>query len=143
MMAGHRLATAPAHALIVDDEPVVRLILTHLLTTRLRCRATAVSSGDEALPVLDTDRPDLLVVDDTLPGMNGLDVAREARRRLPTLPLVLIPAILDQQDIRQLRQEGLIYASVRKPFDAERLLEMLDVTLAKWPRDRRFPHATE
>ena len=66
--------------LIVDDEPVVRELIAAHLSTDGNFSA-GVSTGEEALTLLDHDSFDLVILDVRLPGMSGFDICRQIRAR--------------------------------------------------------------
>src|SRR2546428_11112919 len=75
--------------LIVDDEPQVAEVLARSLT-REGHKASVAHSGEEALRRLGREEPDALFLDVSMPGMDGLDVLAEVKRRRPSLPVVVI-----------------------------------------------------
>jgi DNA-binding NarL/FixJ family response regulator len=76
---------------LADDHPIVLDGLTQLFSVEPDCEVVArASSGVEALQAVRKHRPDILVLDIRMPGMNGLDVIRELNREgLPTKIVVL------------------------------------------------------
>ena len=75
--------------LLVEDEPLIRLATVDQLE-ELGHTVIDAATADEALRVLDDrDDFDVLLTDVGLPGMNGRDLAVEARRRLPSLRIVI------------------------------------------------------
>lgn len=71
---------APSRVLVVDDDERIRTMLTWQLEAEgfaVRCAA----DGDDALDHIDRERPDLVVLDLSLPGTGGLDVLRRVRRQ--------------------------------------------------------------
>jgi PAS domain S-box-containing protein len=82
-------APRAATILLVDDEELVRLGTADLLSD-LGYRVVQAASGSEALRLLRDDRFDILVTDHLMPGMNGVELAREARALSPGLPVLLI-----------------------------------------------------
>jgi PAS domain S-box-containing protein len=76
--------------LLVDDEPDVRAVEARAME-HLGYRAMALPSGEAALAELQRRGPDvaLLITDLTMPGMTGLELAKEARALRPDLPVVL------------------------------------------------------
>lgn len=93
------------NVLIVDDHAVVRRGLRQILEEELDTALCAeASNADEALRLLCAQPWDVVVLDITLPDRSGLDVLREARRRFPLLPvLVLSMHPEDQYAIRVLK----------------------------------------
>ena len=72
---------------------------------------------------------DLLVTDQTMPHMTGLQLAARARALRPTLPVVLVSGNAGGFDPQELARCG-VHALLRKPIDAERLRTVLREALA-------------
>lgn len=114
--------TMSAHILVVDDEPdISALVAYHLAREAYRVRTAA--SGPEALRAAALERPDLIVLDLMLPGMPGLAVLEELRRRPETqdVPVILLTARREEQD----RIAGLKLGAddyVAKPFSPQELV---------------------
>jgi CheY-like chemotaxis protein len=81
----------PARILVVEDEAEVCELLWKVLTRAGHDVVTA-ASGEAGLEVLSLGPVACLVVDKRLPGLGGLEVMAEARRRQPGLPVVLVTA---------------------------------------------------
>jgi two-component system, cell cycle sensor histidine kinase and response regulator CckA len=77
--------------LVVDDEEAVRIVVSRVLS-RLGFTAELASDADEALSLYSSDptRFVLALVDVRLPGVNGIDIAREFRQVRPELPVILM-----------------------------------------------------
>lgn len=80
--------------LCVDDDPSILRIRKFILEAQ-GYRVAVAKSGAEALLLFEAVRPDLVVLDYAMPGMNGDAVAVEIRHRQPSVPLVLLTAYLD------------------------------------------------
>src|SRR5207249_10024498 len=102
--------------LIVDDEPQVAEILAKSLG-REGHQATIATSGEQALSLVGTYDPDALFLDVSMPGMNGLDVLAEVRRRRPSLPVVVITGHATPDEVAQVKKIG--RASCRERVEAE------------------------
>ena len=91
--------------LIADDHTVVRQGLKQILSDDPQLSVVGeAADGNEVLTALETLSVDVLVLDITMPGRNGLDVLKEVKRKRPTLPvLVLSMHPEDQFAIRILR----------------------------------------
>jgi DNA-binding response OmpR family regulator len=74
--------------LVIDDEPAMVGAVAALVGSEGH-RVTAAYDGQEALRHYDADRPDLVIVDLAMPGMDGLSVCSEIRRRGPT-PIIIL-----------------------------------------------------
>lgn len=75
--------------LIADDERAVREMLARALALA-DCDVQTVGDGLKGLEALRSGKYDLLITDLSMPGINGLEVVREARRLYPHLPVVII-----------------------------------------------------
>ncbi len=88
-----------ATILVVDDEALQRALLTDVLESE-GYAVTAVESARAALEVLASTRPDLLLVDVMMPGMDGIELCRRLKGGEGTrlIPLVLVTALRASQD---------------------------------------------
>ena len=75
--------------LIVDDSPLIRHTLRALLEQTGNVVCGEAENGMEAVQKAQELRPDLIVLDLTMPVMNGLQAARKLKEVLPSVPLVL------------------------------------------------------
>jgi CheY-like chemotaxis protein len=86
-------------ALLVDDEDLVRMSTAHMLMD-LGYEVVEASSAEEALKAVgDGVRPDILVTDHLMPGMNGVELARSLRSRQPKLPVLIISGYAEAEGI--------------------------------------------
>lgn len=92
--------------LIVDDQEDIRLILQILLEDQ-GWDTEQASSGEHALARTDLGaRFDALVVDYKMPGLDGMELAREVRERGFTRPIIVCSAYLDPEVEREARSLG-------------------------------------
>jgi two-component system phosphate regulon response regulator PhoB len=123
-----------AHILVVDDEPdIAALVAYHLARASYRVRT--VPNGTEALRAIETQTPDLIVLDLMLPGVSGLEVLRELRRRPEpeAVPVILLTAKREERD----RIEGLALGAddyISKPFSAQELVLRVGAVLRRHSR---------
>ena len=91
--------TDPAKILVVDDTVNNVKLLRDLLAVKGYAVVTA-SSGPEALEQIDKERPDLVLLDVMMPGMNGYEVCRKIRDGAETsiLPVVMVTALDPAQE---------------------------------------------
>jgi CheY-like chemotaxis protein len=73
--------------LMVDDDPHIRLITQMSLEGLTKWQVQLAGSGNEALRLLEEERPDLVLLDMSMPGMDGTSVFTEMKRRLGTKTL--------------------------------------------------------
>jgi len=124
--SGQKQVAEPKRVLIVEDEPAVRRLLSDLFTTE-GYLVTEVSDGNLGLKRLDAFRPDVVILDLMMPGMNGWTFAEECRRTDDhhDLPIIAISAMFDLQSaVVQLRDLG-VRACLAKPFDVDALLALV------------------
>lgn len=84
--------------LLVDDEDLIRTTTAQMLDD-LGYSVLEASSAQEAMAHLDTPALVLLVTDHLMPGMTGTELAREARARRPSLPVLVISGYADVEDV--------------------------------------------
>ncbi|MGZ6123494.1 MAG: response regulator [Myxococcales bacterium] len=109
--------TAPEHrtVLVVDDEEHVRDALTRLLAGA-GYLALAAEDAKTALRIL-ADRPvQLLISDNHMPGMSGIELLKEARRRHPHMLRIMLTADKDPDLAVRSINEGEVYRFLRKPW---------------------------
>lgn len=95
-MLTKRLTSTTAQILIVDDHPLVRRGLAELIASEPDLEVWGqAASGEEALQLLARNQPDLMVVDISLKGINGLELIKRVRLQFPEI-LVLVSSMHDE-----------------------------------------------
>ena len=116
------------HIIIVDDEQDV----VETLKIRLESNGYEVSStmGSSSINDIRTNRPDLILLDIMMPGMDGFAVMRELKRdsELSKIPVIVLSAKPKQTMIELFGPEG-ISGYISKPFEAKQLLEEIKKAL--------------
>jgi len=108
---------------LVDDDPVLRGLLADLLIP-LGFTTLEAHDADSCLAMLDKVQPDLFLLDVSMPGMNGLELARTLRRRQITAPIVMLSA--DAQEHDRHPDDRFAYNDyLVKPISNQRLLDKL------------------
>ncbi len=108
-----------ANILIIEDDP--NLLMGLVLNLRREgYRVRTATDGHRGLDELQRERPDLLVLDLMLPGVDGLEILRQVRDRDPTLSVVVLTALGSERDkVRGLDLGANDY--VTKPFSISEL----------------------
>lgn len=116
--------------LVADDEEDIRNIVRMRLEERPGYRILEVSHGMDALDVAVRERPDLLILDWNMPGLSGLEVLQELRRRPATsdIRVIVITGKDNVTDQVQFHKLGAL-AYVVKPFSPRELLEKVQDAL--------------
>ncbi len=83
--------------LVEDDERISEPLLRVLGTEGFE--AVHASTGLEGLELLTARRPDLMLLDLTLPDIDGLDVCRKVREERPELPIIMLTARAEEMDV--------------------------------------------
>jgi PAS domain S-box-containing protein len=117
-----------ATILVVDDDPDVRQLLAASLDA-LGYQVREASDGNAGLLALEESRPDLLVLDFAMPGMNGAEVAASARQLYPNLPIVFASGYSDTATIEAAVGPDAIM--LRKPFRLDELQTVLAAVLTQ------------
>ncbi|MEO7736226.1 MAG: sigma-54 dependent transcriptional regulator [Kofleriaceae bacterium] len=125
---GRAWGTKLPHILIVDDEPSIRRRMEQVLQHNQHTTETA-SSGEEALEAVRARRPDLVLMDVQMGGMDGLEALPLLRREAPRTPVVIMTGA-DSVEIcaRAFRLGAADF--VTKPFDISRLEATVAALLA-------------
>ena len=93
--------------LIVDDNPLIRKHLCELFKREADFDVCGeAENGQEAIEKAQQLHPDLIVLDLSMPVMNGLDAARVLRRMMPTVPVILFSAYSGQVGSEEAHSAG-------------------------------------
>jgi len=113
--------------LLVDDDSEVREVTASILR-ELGHVVIEVGSGGGALDLLDQNpHIDLVILDIAMPGMNGMEVARQVRIKSPTRPIMFVTGYADTSALGDIDDTQV----VRKPFIGNELAEKVQTALAK------------
>jgi RNA polymerase sigma factor (sigma-70 family) len=86
--------------LVVDDHALFRVGVRHILSTAPECRIVGeATTARAALALVDTERPDVVLLDIALPGMDGVVATREIRRRAPATKILIMSAHDQTHDV--------------------------------------------
>ncbi len=113
--------------LIVDDNPDVRETIVQMVEADGH-RVESVADGRTALTALTNRKPDLMLVDFAMPGLNGAEVISKAREILPGLPCLLITGYWDSD---ALAEYGVDCPILRKPFTNAALRDAMAAAMDK------------
>ena len=111
--------------LVVDDEAD--------LTTTIQCRLEAnkykvitASNGQEGLKKAETEKPDLILLDNNMPVMTGPEMLEQIRNHpeLKDMPVIMVTALCEAEDIASVSAYG-ISDYITKPFDYPVLMEKI------------------
>jgi DNA-binding NarL/FixJ family response regulator len=124
---------APIRVVIVDDHPPVRAGLTAMLVAVDDITIVGVAAdGEEALRVCGEVRPDVVLMDLQLPGMQGSTAIAELRRRDPTIQVLVLTTFAVTQLVHEALQAGAI-GYLLKDADSAALTAAIRATAARQP----------
>ena len=115
--------------LIVDDEPSNRNIQRQELAHRGYTVETA-NDGAEALKKVESARPDLVILDFMMPGMSGLEVLRELRKREHDPAVIMITAYGTVERAVDAMREG-AYDFITRPFEPDHIALVVEKALER------------
>lgn len=117
----------PMSVLVADDHQLFRQGLISLMQTRPEIVTVAgqAETGREAVALAERLRPDLVLLDVSMPDGGGLQAAAEIRRRLPEVKIVMLTASELDEHFREAIQIG-VSGYLLKDLDAEELFELIE-----------------
>jgi two-component system response regulator AtoC len=112
----------PKTVLIVDDDEGMRDTLTAIL--KREYRVLRVSSGEAALPILNREDVDLMLLDVRLPGISGFEVLRIVKENYSLIEVLMISALSEVETAVQAMKAG-AYHYITKDFDYDQLRSLV------------------
>lgn len=125
------MSIAPAvkrRILIVDDDAILLQFIGEVLR-HAGYDTVSASSGAQAIAQIEAREPDLALLDITMPGMTGLELARHLNE-LTTVPFMFLSAVNDADSAKQAAAYGAVGYLV-KPVEPERLMAAFEAGLAR------------
>lgn len=127
------VATVSKRVLIVDDEPVVTDVLQEFFKSFRHgyiYDVETASNGVDAYRSVLRARPDLVLLDVNMPGMDGLSLLKHLHAIDPELPVIMISAHQDSRAAAEAQMAG-IFSYVPKPFDFRQLEHIVALVFSK------------
>jgi AmiR/NasT family two-component response regulator len=123
----------PTRVVIAEDEAIIRLDLKEILQSAGYDVVGETARGDEAVALVDSHEPDLVILDVKMPGMDGVRAAREIAARHRAAVVVL--TAFSQRDLIEDARDAGVAAYLVKPFRREELLPAVADVLARCRQD--------
>jgi len=133
------IGAAKPLVLVVEDEAALATMLRYNLEKQ-GFRVEEANDGQEALLRLGETQPDIVLLDWMLPGLSGIEVCRQIRRRPATrdVPVIMVTARTEEQDaVRGLNTGADDY--ITKPFNMEALLARMRAPPPRQPPPHQRP----
>ena len=119
------MSTPAPTILVVEDDAIVRMLIIDVLE-ELDFKVLEADGGEQALEILKDDKHiDLMMTDVGLPGMEGRELATEARKLRPTLPILFASGYAETIDV----PAGMHVIS--KPFSIDQLRDKVKAVIAQ------------
>jgi len=122
------MTSTAKRVLIVEDDPAI----ARLLRDNLQFEGFSVEwsrTGRDALALSNRFAPDLVLLDITMPGMNGLETLKRIKAIAPDLPVAMVTAVFMEEEAKRCFEAG-AYEYISKPVDFEHLKTALLMTLS-------------
>jgi DNA-binding response OmpR family regulator len=107
--------------LLVDDEEEFVKSLSERLEMR-DVKSGVALNGEAALKTLDEDLPDVMVLDLKMPGMDGMEVLRRAKKAYPGVQIIMLTGHGSEKDEKEARRLG-VFEYLQKPVSIEKLMK--------------------
>jgi DNA-binding NtrC family response regulator len=124
------LAGAPIRVLLIDDDAKMVTLVRSILSDE-GYEVVGRTSAADVLEQLEALDPHVVVLDEVMPDMDGLDVAEEIREVRPTQPIVIFSSLFDQRLSRETQRRGYIYCE--KADGIDRLEESIKEAIGDAP----------
>ncbi len=116
--------------LIVDDDRDMLTMLRTVINKKCRCEVEITDSGDKAWKLLDNWRPDVILTDIKMPGLDGLALLQHVKKKDPTVSVIVMTGYgTIEIAVRALREGA--YDFFEKPFDNDHLTHALQRSLER------------
>jgi CheY-like chemotaxis protein len=113
--------------MLVDDEPDIRLI-ERIILEKSGYEVVEIESGEECLEKLENDKPDIILLDVMMPGINGWETAKRIKENENTkdIPVIMVTVRGSEEDMTKSFQYGQSDGHVSKPIIKEKLLKTIE-----------------
>ena len=117
--------------LVIDDDPMMIELLEDFLESH-GYHVIPAASGQEALAKAEISKPDVLILDVMMPGMDGYETCRHLKQqaRLSGVPIIMFTASTDPKFHERAFAVGADFC-LNKPFEMDRLLNVVNLAAAK------------
>jgi CheY-like chemotaxis protein len=125
------IQSAPTRILVVDDEPDVRRLIARAVKARFPdLEVLEANDAFQAGTLIATHRPDVVLLDLPMPGMDGFEVCRLIRSQSPatSAEVIAMAARLSPEDERRILECG-ARVCLRKPLDMDSVLKEIEASL--------------
>jgi CheY-like chemotaxis protein len=118
--------------LVVEDDRSIQMVLELVLTRMAKCDVVLASEGNEGLAKIKEHKPDIILLDLMLPGIDGFEICKRAKEDPETkqIPIIFLTAQPQPAAIAKAMSLGAA-AYLIKPFDPSTIVSQINAALAK------------
>ncbi|MCX7845149.1 MAG: response regulator [Dictyoglomaceae bacterium] len=116
--------------LIAEDEPIVRMDLRELLESQGYQVIGEASDGQSAVNIARREKPDVVIMDIRMPGMDGIEAAKILTEE-EISPVIFLTAYSDRELVERAKEVGVV-AYLVKPFKETDLFPTIEVAIARF-----------
>lgn len=129
-----------ANIMVVDDAAIMRRNIQLILERAGHKVVAEACSGEQAFHEFRTHQPDLITMDITMPGINGVETVKNLVAEFPDALIIMISALSSKHLVLQAIKNGAKHYVI-KPISAEKLLNVVNDVLVRY--QKRRPTADE
>jgi CheY-like chemotaxis protein len=118
--------------LVVEDDRSIQMVLELVLTRMAKCQVVLASEGNDGLAKIKAHKPDIILLDLMLPGIDGFEICKRAKEDPETkhIPIIFLTAQPQPAAIAKAMSLGAA-AYLIKPFDPTTIVGQINEALAK------------
>jgi len=125
---------APRRVVIAEDEALIRLDLKEMLQESGYEVVGEASDGQQAIDLAETHRPDLVILDVKMPGLDGISAAEQIAATA-TAPVIMLTAFSQRELVERAAEAGAM-AYLVKPFGQSDLIPAIEVAISRYQQLR-------
>lgn len=116
--------------IIITDDELMNIRMTEFILKKAGYETVTASSGNECISAVNEQKPDLILLDLFMPGMNGFETIEKLRacKEDKDIPIILLTAAEDKESLDKASEMG-VFACIRKPFKPDDLLSRVQLAL--------------
>lgn len=116
--------------LLIDDEPCFRMVIAAFLED-CGYHILEADNGSTGLALFETKKPDLVLTDLRLPGLDGIELSSRIRALCPNIPIIVLSGIADTSAMEKLKSIGITGYFVKPIEDLRELNKSIEIALAE------------